>query len=108
MDLKDCICCICSLQDKADKQGKPKKTLFWLCTNNIDLGELYLEAIVHCYHGYKFYYTRHYVSLQQNTTLNVIVLQPFDPRQLQYDFHAYKGRIMTWHQFLKNYHHNNY
>ena len=79
MDLKDYIYCICSLQDKADKQGKPKKTLFWLCTNNIDLQELCLEAIVNCYHGYKFYYTRHYVSLLQNTTLNVIVLQPFNP-----------------------------
>jgi hypothetical protein len=108
IDLKDHICCICSLQDKADKQSKPKKTLFRLCTNNIDLGELYLEAIVHCYHGYRFYYTGYYVSLLQNTTLDVIVLQPFDPRQLQYNFHACKGRVMTWHRFLKNYHHNNY
>jgi hypothetical protein len=108
MDLDDRICCICSLRDKADKQSKPKKTLFRLCTNDTDLGESYLEAIVHGYHGYKFYYTGHCVSLLQNTTRDVIVLRPCDPRQLQNDFHACRGRVMTWHRFLKNYHRNNY
>ena len=108
VDLMDRMCCLCSLKDKADKPGKPKKTLFRLCTHDIDVGESYLEAIVHCYHGYKFYYTGHGVSFRQRTTLDVIVLQPVDPRQLQYDFHACKGRVMTWHRFLKTYHRNNY
>jgi len=108
MDLKDRLCCICSLQDEAERQGKPKKMPFRLYTNHIDLEESYLDAIVHCYQGYKFRYSGHCVSLLQNTTLDIIVLQPFDPRQLQHNFYACKGRVITWHRFLKNYHRNNY